>query len=71
MQVEWFDYFVTSPPHGKEGPDGVHKGAQELFDAIDALGYVPYKADSLTKVPGPQNRHKLPDLLCMPKPGTP
>ncbi|GFR51141.1 hypothetical protein Agub_g13496 [Astrephomene gubernaculifera] len=66
LLVEWFDYFVTSPPHGNEGPEGVHPGAKELFDAIAALGYEPFDPISGARVPGPQNKHKVPDLLCRP-----
>ncbi|KXZ46994.1 hypothetical protein GPECTOR_39g488 [Gonium pectorale] len=66
LLVEWFDYYVSSPPHGNEGPDAVHPGARELFDAVAGLGYVPYDPATGARVPGPQNKHKLPDLLCRP-----
>lgn len=65
--VEWFVYYMTGPPHGKGGPDEVHPGAQALFDAIAAIGYVPYHPTTGAVLPGPQNKHWVHDILCKPK----
>jgi hypothetical protein len=64
--TEWFDYYITSPPHGTEGADGVHPGAQRLFDAIKRIGYEPYNPYNGERIPGPQNKYKIPDVLCKP-----
>ncbi len=58
LLVEWFDYYYEA-----DKPDSIHPGSQELFDAIKDLGMVPYDLNG-KPVAGPQNKYKLPDLLC-------
>jgi hypothetical protein len=75
LMAEWFDWYVTgnAPLNtfdaGTTGvpPEGVHPKAKALFDIAEELGYDAYEPYTMTYIPGPQNKYKVPDITLLPK----